>query len=62
MKILKIPTYWQAEEADAIYQFIAELQAAIWQAYGKDIELMYEEIKNEQRETMESEFDDEIGF
>jgi hypothetical protein len=62
MKILKIPTYWQAEEADAIYQFTGELQAAIWQAYGKDIQLMYEEIKNERREMKDSEFDDEIDF
>lgn len=37
MKILKITTYWSAEEEESIYQLLDELKDAIWQSYGEDI-------------------------
>ena len=37
MKILKITTYWSAEEAEGIYQLLDELKDAIWQSYGEAI-------------------------
>lgn len=63
MQTLKIPTFWTAEQADSIYQFVGELQAAIWQQYHQEIEALYEKIRVEQT-LMESadEFDDEIEF
>lgn len=48
MKILKIPTFWTAEQADTIHEFLGELQAAVWQEYHEDIQLMYEKIRDNQ--------------
>ncbi len=61
MKILKITTYWTAEEADCIYQLLSELQSALWQSYGEDIQHMHDMIREEQLESEEA-FTDEIPF
>lgn len=63
MKILKIPTYWTAEEADSIYQCLGELRTMIWQAYGKDIQQWYAELHQQQTENEErGEFNDDLPF
>ncbi|MBW2187127.1 MAG: hypothetical protein JRG71_12245 [Deltaproteobacteria bacterium] len=48
MKILKITTHWTIEEADCIYQLLDEFKCAIWESYGNDIELLYQDRYEEQ--------------
>lgn len=63
MKTLRITTYWSTEEADCIYQLLDELKIAVWQQYGKDITLMYEEIRDEQqKDNGPSEMNEEFPF
>lgn len=63
MQTLKIPTFWNAEQADSVYQFLGELQQAIWQQYHQDIQRMYDEIRDEEIETQtNNNFDDELDF
>jgi len=63
MKILRIPTFWTAEQADTIHEFLGELQAAVWQEYHEDIQRMYEEIKDNQTSMGEADdFYDEVDF
>ena len=50
MKRLTLNVYWTTEEADAVYQFLGELRAAIWQAYGQEIEQLYREIEQDETE------------
>lgn len=50
MKTLKITTHWTVEEADCIYRFLDELQCAIWESYGQDIERLNQEHCEEQLE------------
>ena len=50
MKILKITTYWSAEEAEGIYQLLDELKDAIWQSYGEDILEMHETMRLEKQD------------
>lgn len=49
MKTLKITTYWTAEQADCIYQFLGDLRTVLWDHYGDEIAEMYEEIRVEQQ-------------
>jgi hypothetical protein len=62
MKILKITTYWSAEEADCIYQLLDELKEAVWAAYGEEILKMHQEIRDEKAEAQCEDFNDEIQF
>ena len=63
MQTIKIPTFWSAEEADLVDQFLGELQAVIWQQYHHDIEQMYDEVRKEQARHEDPDgFDDEIEF
>ncbi|MEJ1360819.1 MAG: hypothetical protein RPU34_09870 [Candidatus Sedimenticola sp. (ex Thyasira tokunagai)] len=69
MKILKITTHWTTEEADCLYRLLDEFQCAIWENYGKDIELLYQthreeqlELKIEQKEIREKSPLGEIPF
>jgi len=62
LKILRIPSYWTAEQADTIHEFLGELQAAVWQAYHADIQQMYDEIKTQSQTDSHDYFDDEIDF
>ena len=48
MKILKMTTHWTTEEADCIYRLLDEFQCAIWESYGKDIEQLYRDQREEQ--------------
>jgi hypothetical protein len=50
MKILKMTTHWTTEEADCIYRLLDEFQCAIWESYGKDIEQLYQDQREEQLE------------
>lgn len=63
MKILKITTYWTAEEADCVYELLGTLKSAIWQAYGDDIIKMHRDIAMEQKYDKErDEFNGELEF
>ena len=63
MKTLKITTHWSTEEADGIYRLLDELQCAIWESYGKDIEQLYQSYREEQLERGEETLQrDEIPF
>lgn len=67
MKVLKITTHWTPEEADCIVRLMDELQCAIWECYGKDIEQLYQDHREEQMKLkMEQEKEisplDEIPF
>ena len=67
MKVLKMTTHWTTEEADCLYRLLDELQSAIWEQYGKDIEQLYEAHREEQwklKQARESEVSslDEIPF
>jgi len=63
MKILRIPTFWTAEQADTIHEFLGELQASVWLEYQDDIQRMYDEIRDDQIQAGTSlDFDDDIEF
>lgn len=47
MQILKIPTYWTAEQADSIYEFLGDLRAAIWEQYDGEIDQLYDELRKQ---------------
>jgi len=62
MKIIRIPTFWTAEQADTIHEFLGELRAAVWQAYHEDIQQLYDDMANHVQENTDKDFDDEIKF
>ena len=63
MKILKITTHWSTEEADTIYRLLDDVQSAIWESYGKDIEQLYQPYREEPMELeIEEIVWDEIPF
>ncbi len=63
MKVLRIPTFWTAEQADTIHEFLGELQAAVWQECHDDIQRMHEEVrKNKTHVSDNDDFDDEVEF
>ena len=62
MKTIKFTSYWTAEEADCICQLLDDFKSALWQVYGEEIIAMHQEIRDEQRELNNNEFDDEIPF
>lgn len=68
MKILKMTTHWTTEEADCMVRLLDEFQSAIWECYGKDIEQLYQDYREEQlelnidQETEEALSLDEIPF
>lgn len=61
MKILKLPTYWTAEEADTIYNLLDDLKTIVWDHYGDEIQQMYQEIREEQLQ-LELEWEQEHGL
>jgi hypothetical protein len=62
MKILKMTTHWSAEEADCVDRLLSELQTALWESYGDDIERLYQTHREEQLQLeMEWEQERETG-
>ena len=63
MKTLRITTHWSTEEADTIYRLLDDVQTAIWESYGKDIEKLYPAHRKVQLELGIEEYVlDEIPF
>ncbi len=69
MKVLKITTHWTTEEADCIDRLLRELQTALWESYGDEIEHLYQtnreeqlQLENESEQERETAPFDEIPF
>ncbi len=62
MKIIRIPTFWTAEQADTIQEFLGELRAAVWQEYGEDIYKIYDDMATEAQQSIENDLDDDSTF
>ena len=62
MKILNIPVYWTAEEADYVYQSLGQLREQIWEQYGQEIDHLYDKFKEDNVREGQGDFDDEIPF
>lgn len=62
MKIIRIPTFWTAEQADTIHEFLGELRAAVWQEYHEDIQQLYDDVREQAQEHTDNDFDDDITF
>ncbi|MDY6892039.1 MAG: hypothetical protein SVU24_10720 [Pseudomonadota bacterium] len=58
MPTLRIPEYWSAQQALAVYEFVDELRELIWSAYGMEIQA---QLQAEQV-TEEEGFDDDLNF
>ncbi len=60
MKIIRIPTFWTAEQADTIHEFLGELRAAVWHEYHEDIQQLHDEV-HEHEQAQEC-IDDDLTF
>jgi hypothetical protein len=61
----KIPDYWTAEQALAVYDLLDDLRERVWDRYGENItERMRLEYEQQQRSAQLElfPFDDEIPF
>jgi len=61
----KIPDYWTAEQALAVYDFLDELRDRVWDRYGEQItERMRFEYEDQQKRAQLElfPFNDEIPF
>ncbi len=61
----KIPDYWTAEQALAVYDFLDELRERVWDRYGEQVtERMRFEYEEQQRHAQLEllPFNDEIPF
>ncbi len=65
MKTSRLTTYWSAEEASTVIEFLDELREVLWAAHGPEIIEMYQSVaeKNAKEEAeSNAEFDDKIEF
>lgn len=63
MKILKIPVWWNAQEAEGILLFLDELRRFIGHTYGEDIQKMHRALLQEQNaHAQDRDGNDEIPF
>lgn len=65
MKIMKLTTYWSAEEANTVYEFLEVLKEAVWDVYGDKIVAMHRAIHEEAHKTDDQyplPFDDPADF
>ncbi len=63
MKILKIPVWWSAQEAEGVLLFLEELRMVISHTYGEEIQKMHRTLLQEQNaHAQNSDGDDEIPF
>ena len=47
--VVSIPIHWTPEQADAVFDFFALLESAIWDLYGEDLtEIAQQELLAEQ--------------
>jgi hypothetical protein len=62
MKVSKLYTYFDPEDAATIIDFLGHLQEVLWDAYGSDIMLTHfraeSEVRQQQHQQMAVDFDD----
>lgn len=67
MKVLKIRTWMTPQEAETVCHLLGELQEAICQEYGEEIQQMHRErLRQDEKKTQQQNdsplFNDEIPF
>jgi hypothetical protein len=64
MKFTQLTTYWNAEEAHSVIEFLDSLRDLLWATYGDEIIAMLKAASENNSDSDESdtEFDDEIDF
>ncbi|MGD8594042.1 MAG: hypothetical protein PVF82_14515 [Gammaproteobacteria bacterium] len=64
MKFTQLTTYWNAEEAYTVIEFLDRLRDLLWATYGEEIVAMLkaESENNPDSDESDPEFDDEIDF
>ncbi len=65
MKITPLQTYWTAEEAHTVIEFLEVLRDQLWETYGDAvIDMLRETSENTapHEDQIEFEFDDDIEF
>ncbi len=65
MKVTPLHTYWTAEEAHTVIEFLQVLRDQLWEIYGDTVvDMLRETSANTARHEnqVEFEFDDEIDF
>ena len=65
MKVTRLYTHWDAEQAHTVIAFIDELRDQLCEIYGDQIEEMLRAASSHtiaQEQQSEPEFDDDIGF
>ncbi len=64
MRFTQIRTFWGAEEASTVIDFLDELRDMLWVVYGEEIIEMHKAIAETETDDSQwdGEFDDEIPF
>ncbi len=65
MEVTRLHTYWSAEEAHSVIEFLEVLREQLWENYGDAVVDMLRETSAEQawqEAQVTFEFDDEIEF
>ncbi len=65
MEVTRLHTYWSAEEAHSVIEFLEVLREQLWENYGDAIVDMLREASAEQvwqKAQTKFEFDDDITF
>ena len=58
MRITRLTTYWNAEQAETVITFLDELKDLLWEVYGEEIT----DMRRRASESDTSDFDDDIDF
>ena len=51
LKIMKLTTYWSAEEASTAYEVMDALKEAVWEVYGDKIVAKHRAMRDEMQKT-----------
>ena len=58
MRITRLTTYWNAEEADTVITFLDELKNLLWEVYGEQIT----DMRRSASEADTNDIDDDIDI
>ncbi len=65
MKVTRLTTYWTADEAATVIDFLDMLRDALWETYGEQITTMHcddDDNRTQDINQCELGFDDDIPF
>ena len=65
MKFTQLVTYWQADEALQMIDFLDQLRDKLWETYGEEIQHLYRDRgydHNDNDEQTDPPFNDDIDF